>query len=112
MLLRVSAGEIAPSSRAAISTPEDWEVHPGDFEGRIARIQDFAGLQIGTSHPQGGNALAADPGQGVVGPDLRVHGTRNVFVADASVFPTSLGVNPHWTIMALGDLAAGFVADA
>jgi choline dehydrogenase-like flavoprotein len=46
----------------------------------------------------------------VVAPDFRVHGAENVFVADASLFPTSLGLNPHWTVMALADLAAGSVA--
>jgi choline dehydrogenase-like flavoprotein len=112
MTCRLFFGSDPPPRRVLIGTPEDWEVHPGDFEARIARIADFAGLQIGTSHPQGGNALGADPSQSVVGPDFRVHGTSNVFAADASVFPTSLGVNPHWTIMALGDLAAGFVANA
>jgi choline dehydrogenase-like flavoprotein len=31
-------------------------------------------------------------------------------VAESSVFPTRVGVNPHWTIMAMADLAAGHVA--
>ena len=42
----------------------------------------------------------------VVNGDFRVEGYENVYVADASVFPTSIGVNPQWTIMAMSALAA------
>jgi choline dehydrogenase-like flavoprotein len=45
-----------------------------------------------------------------VSPAFRVHGTKGVYVADASIFPTSLGVNPHWTVMALADLASASIA--
>jgi choline dehydrogenase-like flavoprotein len=43
---------------------------------------------------------------GVVGGDFRVHGTDNLYVVDASVFPTNLGVNPQLSIMALARIAA------
>ena len=33
--------------------------------------------------------------------DLAVHGVRGVYVADGSAVPSSLGVNPQLTIMAL-----------
>jgi choline dehydrogenase-like flavoprotein len=35
-----------------------------------------------------------------------VHGTRNLFVVDSSVFPTNLGVNPQQSIMGVAMLAA------
>jgi len=44
---------------------------------------------------------------GVVAPDFRVHDTDNLYVVDASVFPTNLGVNPQLAIMALARIAAG-----
>ncbi|HKP75623.1 MAG TPA: GMC family oxidoreductase, partial [Longimicrobiaceae bacterium] len=63
-------------------------------------------LTLGTGHPQGGNAISADPKRGVVGPDFRVHGFDNLYVCDASVIPTSLTVNPQLTVMSLAHYAA------
>ena len=42
---------------------------------------------------------------------LRVYGYDNLFISDASVFPTSVGVNPQITVMAFADYAVPFVAD-
>jgi choline dehydrogenase-like flavoprotein len=63
-------------------------------------------LALGTGHPQGGNAMSRDPRKGVVGPDFRVHGYRNLYIADASVIPSSLTVNPQLTVMGLAHHAA------
>jgi choline dehydrogenase-like flavoprotein len=63
-------------------------------------------LATGTGHPQGGNAISKDPARGVVGPDFRVHGYANLYVCDASVFPTSLTVNPQLTVMTLAHYAS------
>ena len=110
MTSRLFFNSSPPPTRLLIGTPKDWELAPTDFEARIDSIHSFTDIQIGTGHPQGGNGLNADPRQGVVGTDFKVHNTTNVYVADASVFPTSLGVNPHWTIMALAELAATSIA--
>jgi choline dehydrogenase-like flavoprotein len=37
----------------------------------------------------------------VVGPDFKVHGTKNIYAADSSIFPDAPGINPSLTIMAL-----------
>jgi choline dehydrogenase-like flavoprotein len=52
-------------------------------------------------HPLGTARADADPARGVVDPDLRVHGVEGLYVSDASVVPTSIGVNPQITIMSL-----------
>jgi len=63
-------------------------------------------ISFGSAHPQGGNPMSDDPALGVVRSDFAVHGFDNLFVADASVFPTCIGVNPIDTIMALSTLAS------
>jgi choline dehydrogenase-like flavoprotein len=63
-------------------------------------------LNLGSSHPQGGNAMSTDAKHGVVDGDCRVHGFDNLFVCDASVFPTVVTVNPQLTVMALAEYAA------
>jgi choline dehydrogenase-like flavoprotein len=59
-------------------------------------------LMLYASHPMGTCRMGADPGDSVVDPVGRVWGWSNLRVADASIFPTSLGVNPQVTTMALG----------
>jgi choline dehydrogenase-like flavoprotein len=104
----------SPPRRVLIGRLDNWELSRDNFRQRIDEIVSFEQIQIGTGHPQGGNCLAKVSGQqggpGVVSPDFRVHGTRGVWLADASVFPTSVGVNPHWTVMALADLASASIA--
>lgn len=59
-------------------------------------------LYLYASHPMGTCRMGADPSRSVVDPDGRVWGWDNLYVSDASVFPTSLGVNPQVTTMAVG----------
>ena len=42
----------------------------------------------------------------VVNSDCKVFGFNNLYVCDASVFPTALGVNPQLTVMALATITA------
>lgn len=52
-------------------------------------------------HLMGGCRMGTDPKNSVVGPDYRVHGHKNVFVCDSSLYPNAPGINPGLTIMAL-----------
>lgn len=52
-------------------------------------------------HHAGTTRMSADARDGVVDADCRVHGTDNLFVAGASVFPTAGFANPTLTIVAL-----------
>jgi hypothetical protein len=67
------------------------------------RPQDLVLLAF---HPLGTARSDARPGHGVVDADLKVHGMEGVYVADGSVVPSSIGVNPQITIMALATRAA------
>ncbi len=58
------------------------------------------------SHLFGGCTMGNDPARSVVDGRGRVHGYEGLVVADASVIPTNLGVNPQHTIMGLGMLFA------
>lgn len=51
-------------------------------------------------HPSGSIRMGLDPASSVLDAQCRAHGVDNFYVADASVFPTSLGVNPSLTIAA------------
>ncbi len=61
---------------------------------------------LGSAHPQGGNRMGDDPDSCVVDENCQVYDFKNLFVCDASVFPTSLGVNPQITVMALATMTA------
>jgi choline dehydrogenase-like flavoprotein len=65
-------------------------------------------LALNSVHPQSSLAIGGNPAAGAVDPEGEVHGAPGIYVADASIFPTSIGVPPQVTIMALG----GAVADA
>jgi len=70
------------------------------FRGRrLLFLSDRAEPNLG--HACGTLRMAATAGQGVTDGSGRVHGTANLWVADASVFPSSMGVNPGLTIAAL-----------
>jgi choline dehydrogenase-like flavoprotein len=77
----------------------------------IPKIKDAVrnnpnGLLVGSAHPQGGNRMGDNKEVCVVDSDCKVFGFRNLYVCDASVFPTALGVNPQLTVMALATLTA------
>ena len=63
-----------------------------------ARARD---LKLMAFHPLGTARADARPSHGVTDGDLAVHGVSGVYVADGSVVPSALGVNPQLTIMAL-----------
>lgn len=58
-------------------------------------------LRLMAFHPLGTARAHARAAEGVVDGDLALHGVEGVHVADGSVVPSSLGVNPQLTIMAL-----------
>ncbi len=55
----------------------------------------------GDHHHMGTTRMDADPKRGVVNETGKVHGTRNLWVAGSSVFPTGGWINPTLTIVAL-----------
>jgi choline dehydrogenase-like flavoprotein len=52
-------------------------------------------------HLMGGSVIGTDATKSVVDPEFRVHGHKNIFIADSSIYPNAPGINPSLTIMAL-----------
>jgi choline dehydrogenase-like flavoprotein len=60
-------------------------------------------------HHMGTTRMAADPGEGVVDADCRVHGMTNLYIAGSSVFPTVGNDMPTLTIVALAHRLADHI---
>lgn len=114
-----------PAARDALGTPRirlDWTYSKTDWDslersaagfgdalgasgqGRVCwpiRRRQLLAISSASRHHMGTTRMSADPRQGVVDPDGRVHGTVNLYVAGSSVFPTSGIANPTLTILAL-----------
>lgn len=58
---------------------------------------------VSTAHILGGCCMGDSPEKGVVGKNGELFGYPNLFVADGSVVPANLGVNPSLTITALSE---------
>ena len=56
--------------------------------------------------------MGASKSSSVVDPNGRTWDVPNVWVADGSILPTSLGVNPQLTIMAMAARVAAKMRDA
>ncbi|MBV8569102.1 MAG: GMC family oxidoreductase [Acidobacteriaceae bacterium] len=64
-----------------------------------------------TNHEIGGCRMGADPNTSVLDKFCRSHDVPNLYVVDASVFPSASEKNPTLTIMALAARTAGHIAD-
>jgi choline dehydrogenase-like flavoprotein len=105
LLFAAGAREVYPGVRThpVLRSPPEAE---SLLEARV-RASD---LEMMAFHPMGTARMAADPARGAVGPDGAVFGCRNLHVADASLLPSSCGVNPQLTIMALATRVADALA--
>ncbi|MCE4600916.1 MAG: GMC family oxidoreductase [Desulfurococcales archaeon] len=59
------------------------------------------GYKLSAYHPMSTARMASDPDAGVVDGGGRVYGVENLYVADASVLPSTTRVNPQLTINAI-----------
>jgi choline dehydrogenase-like flavoprotein len=97
LMFAAGASEVFPG----VASVAERLTHPDQAEliraPHVAR-KDFHLL---ASHHFGTAAAGANARNGVVDPSLRVHDVKGLYVMDASVLPTNLGVNPQHTIMAV-----------
>jgi len=54
-------------------------------------------------HLMGGCVMGSDATKSVIDPEFRVHGQKNIYICDSSIFPNAPGVNPSLTIYALAE---------
>ncbi|EQA35304.1 GMC oxidoreductase [Leptospira inadai serovar Lyme str. 10] len=83
------------------SSKFDWVLDKSIEPGR---------LSVGSAHPHGSIQAADSPEKGAVDPNFELYGHKNIFVMDASVYPTGLSVNPQITTMSINVRAARALA--
>jgi choline dehydrogenase-like flavoprotein len=74
---------------------------PGELARLLARPVPGRALQLFSIHLMGTARMSADPRRGVTGSFGELHGVPGLFVADASLFPGPIGINPMETVIAL-----------
>jgi choline dehydrogenase-like flavoprotein len=94
---RAGLGRIEQLFKAA-GAREVYLPLPGGVSPQSARAHD---LKLMAFHPLGTARANARADRGVTDGDLQVHCVPGLYIADGSVVPSALGVNPQLTIMAL-----------
>jgi len=112
-LLRLGELYAAAGAHTVIYPVEGLAPQPAG-ESRALRERQLRArdLTLAAFHPLGTARADVDPSHGVVDVNLAVHGVEGLYVADGSVVPSSLGVNPQLTIMALATRMAFHVLGA
>lgn len=88
------------------------DLHSADDARRLLRQHiPASGMELVTVHMMGTARMGADRSAAVTDEFGMVYDADRLMVADASLFPTPIGVNPMETIMALATRNAGFVID-
>lgn len=83
-----------------------YKLGPDEIDTLLDAPMDPRAYVAILSHLFGGCVMGSDPKQSVVDAQGKVHGYEQLYVADASVIPGTLGVNPQHTIMGI----AGYFA--
>ena len=102
----------AGASEVYPNIPRAGVLRPGqlaDFEATTFKPSE---LRLEAFHPMGTARISARPGEGVCDVDGAVRGVSDLFVADASLFPGAVHVNPMMTVIAFAKQVAAGIADA
>jgi choline dehydrogenase-like flavoprotein len=68
-------------------------------------------ISLFSAHVNGTCRIGTSPATSGTTPDGERHGVRGLYVCDGSLLPTSLGVNPQETIMALASVIADLIGE-
>jgi choline dehydrogenase-like flavoprotein len=91
-------GPVPVISRGEVAEFEAMKLRPADL-----RLEAF--------HPMSTARMGSDPDTSVTDPAGAVRGVEGLYVADASLLPTSVGVNPMMTIIATAKRVARGVGE-
>lgn len=97
-----TSGQSADS--ASTNPAKTWDTVTDDEIDRY--IRSVAGVSL---HPSCTCRMSNDPQSGVVDQRLRVHGVRNLRIADTSVFPRMLSTHTMWPAIMVGERCADFI---
>ncbi|HEY2717221.1 MAG TPA: GMC family oxidoreductase N-terminal domain-containing protein, partial [Solirubrobacterales bacterium] len=100
----------AGASEVYPNIPRVGTLRPGDLADFEATRLRPSELRLEAFHPMGTARIGA-PGEGACAADGSLHGTEALYVADASLFPTSVGVNPMMTIIAFAKQVSRGIAE-
>lgn len=107
--IHVTASGINPYTRSPSSLSTDSNDPSSDpaFQTWLTTLSNTSTKpplsQFASAHQMGTSRMSTRPENGVVDPKGKVWDTENLYVSDASVFPSASGVNPMITIMAISD---------
>jgi choline dehydrogenase-like flavoprotein len=82
-----------------------------ELDALVARPPPMQRIECTAYHPLGSAKMSADPRDGVVKESGEAWQVDNLFVADGSVLPTSIGVNSQLPIMGIAHKIATGIAD-
>lgn len=109
MMLAAGAIEVAPGVRGFAERVTD----PRDLQRLEERgPRSASAIPSAITHMFGTCRMGSSAQHSVVRPDFRHHAVAGLYVADSSVFPSNLGVNPQVAIMAMATLCARRVLGA
>lgn len=95
--------QAAGASRVFVPTDPPLELSPSDALDAVERLELTPGLlDITAVHPMGSVPMGDDPAVAAVDSRGRHHHLGGLWVADGSLFPTSIGVPPQLSIYAMG----------
>lgn len=103
MMLAAGARHVALGVRGApVRTDRAADLHAFERDGPTSPAAYTAAI----THMFSTCRMGSDPRHSVVGPEFAHHAVSGLYVADSSVFPTNLGVNPQIAICAVATLCA------
>jgi long-chain-alcohol oxidase len=114
----ISAGKVMEAAGAKEiftlhNPPISYQPTAGGHEPWAEQVRrtGFRGKATAFSYHQMGSCrMGTDPHTSAIGPDNESHEVQNLFVTDASAFPSASGVNPMLTIYAIANRAADAIA--